>query len=68
MGANIPGMHPEAGRSTGEWDDPFSCPIYQERAGYFPSYPDPVLSPCGHLKPIGLDQSTSEHVKGAGWR
>ena len=30
----------------GERGAPFSCPVYPNRAGYFPSFPDRVLNPC----------------------
>jgi hypothetical protein len=29
-----------------EWGGPFSCPVYPNHAGYFPSFPDRVLNPC----------------------
>jgi hypothetical protein len=36
---------------------PFSCPYYLNRAGYFPSFPDPMLNSCYYLRGYGLDQS-----------
>ena len=35
---------------------PPSCPYGLNHAGCFPSFPDPVLNPCGYLGPYGLDQ------------
>jgi hypothetical protein len=29
-----------------EWDGPFGRPVYPNHAGYFPSFPDRVLSWC----------------------
>ncbi len=34
------------GRPAGEWGGLSSCPVYPNRAGYFPSFPDRVLNPC----------------------
>jgi hypothetical protein len=36
----------ETGRQTNETGSPFSCPDCPIDAGYFPSFPDPVLNRC----------------------